>query len=39
MRVDKHVDNVQNPSDSKEYFRWEIILINYEIFIGLNNQS
>lgn len=39
MRVDKHVDNVQNPSDSNEYYRWEIISFNYAIFKRLNNQN
>ncbi len=38
MRVEKHVDNVQNPCDFNEYFRWEIIYKNYVISNRLNNR-
>jgi hypothetical protein len=34
MRVEKHVDNVQNLCDSKGYFLWEIISFHYAISNG-----
>lgn len=38
MRVEKRVDNVQNPCDFNEYFLWEIILCHYAISNTLNKR-